>query len=285
MARLPAIFESGPWQMSLGERAAIEGVLAQIRPSLSIEIGTAEGGSLDRIAAYSDEVHTIDIVSTDTPQPDHVHVHVGDSKKVLPRLLELFAADRRNVDFVLVDGDHRAEGVRSDVVNLLRSPAVGKTVIVLHDTMHESVRTGVEDAQLEAYPKISYVELDFLPGYMARSGPFANELWGGLGLVLVDAKKERSPSDTTRDEVRFDQYEMINRMGGSFSGAPGVTSAEAEAYGVRRIQALSDELHEMRGLLDEVLRSGSWRMTAPLRRLKRAAGFGDSGRSEADARR
>jgi hypothetical protein len=270
MARLPPIFESARWQMSFGERAAIEGLLAQCRPSLSIEIGTAEGGSLDRIAAYSAEVHTIDIVPLDAAQPQHVHVHVGDSKRVLPRLLQQFVAKGRNVDFVLVDGDHRSEGVKADVLNLLRSSAVGKTIIVLHDTMNESVRTGVEDAKLERHPKVSYLELDFLPGYMARSGPFADELWGGLGLVLVDADEEGSRSGSTYDEVRYDQYEMIRRMGGSFSEEPGVRSAKAEAYGVRRIQALSDELHWMRGLLDEVLRSGSWRMTAPLRSIKRA---------------
>jgi hypothetical protein len=256
--------------MSFGERAAIEGLLAQCRPSLAIEIGTAEGGSLDRIASYSAEVHTIDIVRLDTAQPRHVHVHVGDSKRVLPRLLEQFAVERRNVDFVLVDGDHRSEGVKADILNLLRSPAVGRTVIVLHDTMNESVRTGVEEAQLETHPKVTYVELDFLPGYMARSGPFAEQLWGGLGLVLVDAEQEGARRGSTHDEVRYDQYAMIRRMGGSFSEEPGMSSAEAEAYGVRRIQALSDELHWMRGLLDEVLRSGSWRMTAPLRSMKRA---------------
>jgi Methyltransferase domain len=285
MARLPAIFESGRWQMSLGERAAIEGLLAQRKPPLSIEIGTAEGGSLDRIAAYSDEVHTIDILPLKSAQPDHVHLHVGDSKKVLPRLLERFAAEGRNVDFVLVDGDHSSEGVKADVLNLLGSPAVGKTVVVLHDTMNEAVRIGIEDALIDTHPKVAYMELDFLPGYMARSGPFADELWGGLGLMIIDAERGRSRNEPAYDEVRYDQYEMIRRMGGSFRVEPGVKGAEAEDYGVRRIQALLDELHEMRMLLDEVLRSGSWRMTAPLRKLKRAAGFGDAGRSETDARR
>jgi hypothetical protein len=147
---------------------------------------------------------------------------------------------------------------------------VARTVIVLHDTMNESVRTGIEDAQLDTFPKVSYVELDFLPGYMARSGPFADQLWGGLGLVLIDDEGERPRGDSAHDEVRYDQYEMIRRMGGSFSGTPGAGTADAEAYGMRRIQALSDELHRMRGLLDEVLRSGSWRMTAPLRSMKRA---------------
>ena len=59
-------FSANPWQMSFGERAAIEGVLAQLRPQLAIEIGTAEGGSLERIAAHSERVISFDLVE---PQP------------------------------------------------------------------------------------------------------------------------------------------------------------------------------------------------------------------------
>ena len=51
------------WQMTFGERAAIEGILAQLRPRVAIEIGTAEGGSLERIAHYSERVHSFDLVT------------------------------------------------------------------------------------------------------------------------------------------------------------------------------------------------------------------------------
>jgi hypothetical protein len=256
--------------MSLGERAALEGLLAQLHPGLSIEIGTAEGGSLDRIAAYSHEVHAFDLYPPQSRQPDHVHLHVGDSKETLPELLEKLGSEGRNVDFALVDGDHTTEGVSADLVNLLASPAVEQTVIVLHDTMNESVRIGLRDAGLESIPKVSYVELDFLPGYMARQGEFADELWGGLGLVLVNAGGGRWRGDSVYDDHRFDAYEMIRRMGGSFGADGSPSDQEAESYGVRRIQALSDELHRLRGILDEMHRSLSWRMTEPLRALKRA---------------
>jgi cephalosporin hydroxylase len=55
-----AIFGRPDWQTPLGDRAAL-GVLTRIKPSLSIEIGTAQGGSLDRIAAHSQEVHALDL--------------------------------------------------------------------------------------------------------------------------------------------------------------------------------------------------------------------------------
>src|SRR5690348_6240653 len=70
---LPLTHDAG-WQMSFGERAALEGVLAQLRPRLAVEIGTAEGGSLERIAAYSEEVHSIDLTHEPVTRalPDHV---------------------------------------------------------------------------------------------------------------------------------------------------------------------------------------------------------------------
>ena len=54
------LFARHEWQMAPGERAAIAGVLAELRPSVSIELGTAQGGSLRTIAAYSEQVHSFD---------------------------------------------------------------------------------------------------------------------------------------------------------------------------------------------------------------------------------
>ena len=61
------ILAPSEWQMTFGERAAIEGMLAQLRPRVAIEIGTAEGGSLERIAYYSERVHSFDIVRPQLP--------------------------------------------------------------------------------------------------------------------------------------------------------------------------------------------------------------------------
>ena len=47
------LLRDSAWQMSYGERAGLEGVLSQLKPALAVEIGTAEGGSLARIAARS----------------------------------------------------------------------------------------------------------------------------------------------------------------------------------------------------------------------------------------
>lgn len=174
------------WQMAPGERAAIEGLLAQIRPKLAIEVGTAEGGSLRRIAHYSEEVHTFDLgPSVDPAEFPNVTFHVGDSHELLPKLLEELAAAGRNVDFALVDGDHRPAGARKDLEDLLGSPALRSSTVVMHDTMNEGVRAGFRRIPWGSFPSVAYADLSFVQ--LDQSATGLGERWGGLGLVVVDA--------------------------------------------------------------------------------------------------
>ncbi|HEY5199178.1 MAG TPA: class I SAM-dependent methyltransferase [Solirubrobacteraceae bacterium] len=178
----------GTWQMSFGERAALEGVLAQVRPRLAVEIGTAEGGSLARIAAHSAEVHSLDLTHEPLSRelPGHVELHTGASADLLGPLLESFVERKLDVDFVLVDGDHSYAGVAGDLETTLRSNATRRSAILLHDTMNAEVRAGIESVRPEAFEKVVYFELDFVPGYIYRTGPVRNQAWGGLGLILTD---------------------------------------------------------------------------------------------------
>jgi Methyltransferase domain len=188
-AAVPEVLRATPWQMSFGERAAFEGLLSQCKPRLALELGRAEGGSLERMAIHCDEVHSIDLSepSEESRSLENVQLHTGDSHALLPELLAGFAAAGRNVDFVLVDGDHSADGVRRDVTDLLDSEALARTLIVLHDTMNEQVRSGIASARPEAVGKVVYVHLDFVPGYVLIDDPAGDHLWGGLGLIVVDA--------------------------------------------------------------------------------------------------
>jgi hypothetical protein len=162
-----------------------------LQPELSVEIGTAEGGSLDRIAAHSREVLSFDLVSPQLPVADaaHVTVHTGDSHALLPAELGRLSDEGRNVDFVLVDGDHSSVGVRQDIEDLLNSAAVSSTVILIHDTTNPTVRAGLDAVHYAAWPKVSQVDLDFVPGYMFREPRLRYELWGGLGVLLVDSSR------------------------------------------------------------------------------------------------
>jgi hypothetical protein len=259
------LLRASDWQMSFGERAALEGLLSQLKPQLAIEIGTAEGGSLSRIAAHSEEVHSFDLVP---PVPEvhalaNVHFHTGDSHELLPRLLAELADDGRSVDFVLVDGDHSTEGVRRDMVDLLDSPAVARTLIVMHDTMNEVVRSGLEQVHYSGYPKVAHVDLDFVAGYMFREPSLKHELWGGLGLVVVDAARPAYFTADPRDQPYHPAFELIRSARDRI-----VDSAEGGETAEERLAALETELEQTRGWLDDVQGSLSWRATKPLRQAK-----------------
>jgi hypothetical protein len=241
------IFDPSPWQMTLGERAALEGVLSQLHPRLAVEIGTAEGGSLRRIAAHSGHVHSFDLVRPDPSMADleNVTLHTGDSRVLLAKALEGFAERGDNVDFALVDGDHTADGVEHDMRQLLASEAVSRTVIVAHDTLNDDVRAGLRRIDYASDPKVAYFDLDFVGGHLSRGGDFDGQLWGGFALVLVDVKP-RQPSTESQFYDLFDLFSIARQalLGGG-------DSRQAQAQ------------------LEQIQRSASWRITAPLRAAKR----------------
>ena len=202
------------WQMSFGERAALEGILAQLRPRLAVEIGTAEGGSLERIASYSAEVHSIDLTHEPVTRelPPHVMFHTGPSAQLLPPLLASFAEAGRELDFALVDGDHSFEGVRADLTALLDSPATRRAVILVHDTMNAEIRAGIESLRLESYAKVVYYELDFVPGYMYREGECRGAVWGGIGLVVTDTERSPDYPLAPRQSRYYEPFALMQRF-------------------------------------------------------------------------
>ena len=214
VAPLPLACDALP-QMSFGERAALEGVLAQVRPELALELGTAEGGSLRRIAAHSPEVHSIDLdhgtLRSRETLPGHVTLHTGSTADLLPSLLRSFEATERNLDFALIDGDHSFDGARGDIEAVLRSPVTRRTVILIHDSMNAEVRAAIESVGLDRYEKVVYHELDFVPGYIYARGAAPNSVWGGLALVLTDVRRSAGYTESTRQSLYHEPYEPIHR--------------------------------------------------------------------------
>ena len=190
---------------------ALQGILTSLEPRLSIEIGTAQGGSLSRVAAASGAVHSFDLEHD--PQrdwPANVHLHSGDSHELLPAFLAELARGDRNVDFVLVDGDHAADGVRRDVEDLLASPAIARTVIVLHDTLNDEVRRGITAAGAEDRPEVVLFDLDFVGGHLSVAGEYENYLWGGLGLILVDREGDAFKAADAGDSTFEDSFTVFS---------------------------------------------------------------------------
>ena len=252
----------GEWLMLPGERAALEGVLSFVHPGLSIEIGTHTGGSLERLSAHSDAVHAFDLVLHPSVTPDrfpNVTFHVGDSHELLPTVLDELARVRKNVDFVLVDGDHRAEGVRQDLADLLSSPCLRETVVLLHDTLNESVRAGLEQVDFSAFANVRFVDLDFIQGRVMREGPQQDELWYGLGLVVTGVGPWNSdwPDTYAASEVYA-----------GFSSSLARADAIEQRLGYRQLVELQREAAEQKALVKLMESSVSWRLAAPLRHLR-----------------
>jgi hypothetical protein len=252
-------FSANPWQMSFGERAVIEGVLAQCKPKLAIEIGTAEGGSLERVAAYSERVISFDLVEPQAAAKTlpNVELRTGDSHVLLAQELERLAAAGEMVDFVLIDGDHTAAGARSDMEDVLASDAVKTTFVLAHDSLNPEVRRGLDEVDYGAHEKVAWVEMDFVGGYVPDEPPLRGECWGGLGLVVVDATGEFGLAHAGRRSRMVPLPDLIWDAAAGIRGerATEHVSSTAEANGNGRAEQL---VAEMQGSL-------SWRLTAPLR--------------------
>jgi len=192
---LPAV-SADRWQMQHGERFALDGLLGALRPRLAIEVGTFEGGSLRRIAAHAEHVHTFDLdpkVAELADEFENVSFHVGDSAELLPRVLAALARDGREVDFALVDGSHTRAAVRADGAALLAAEACRQTVIVFHDSANADVRAGLEDLKLPEHPKVALALLDCVPGYLVQAhddAKLVGQAFNGLALIVLDADRD-----------------------------------------------------------------------------------------------
>ena len=198
-------------EMSLLERVTIEGLLAHIRPAISIELGTSLGASLRQIASWSKRVHTFDLTLKVEPRDyDRVEFHIGDSHKLLSPLLSALHHESQTVQFVLVDGDHSPAGVRQDLIDLLDSPAIADCLVALHDTANDDVRRGIESVPLHDYGKIAWMDLDFVP---SRKPPQRlAEGWGGLGLILIDVSHKGPGAAPARCPPAHNPFRQVRAL-------------------------------------------------------------------------
>jgi hypothetical protein len=266
--------------MSYGERTVIEGMLAMLKPHLAVEVGRAEGGSLRRLAAYSEKVISLDVVEAAGGVADlsNVTAMTGDSHELLPRVLNGLAQDGQNVDFALVDGDHSAVGVCTDIRDLLNSSAVTHTVILAHDTLNEEVRQGMMEVDYDEYQKVAWVDFDFIPGYVAQMSERLGECWGGFGLIVIDSSGTFQSGGPRWSDDLFDQSKLVWPSAHWIRqhGEPGAAAADISLVPDRLLAdarnealVLAAEVERHRAWLRGIEGSASWRITAPLRAVKR----------------
>jgi glycosyltransferase involved in cell wall biosynthesis len=175
------------WQMNDSERMALTGLLARHQPKCSIEVGTYWGGSLSLIAQYSKFVFSVDVDETIPSRFSFKNVSflTGRSTEIVPYLLAALDDAGIPVNFVLIDGDHSAEGVKNDVRCLLSYVPKIPMLVALHDSFNPECRRGMLEADWGESPYCHWVDIDFVPGRVVEhAGPSQGELWGGLALAL-----------------------------------------------------------------------------------------------------
>lgn len=181
------------WQMNDSERLGLAGVLQRLKPECAIEIGTYRGGSLSLIAQFAKVVFSIDIdpsIPGKFRQFSNVSFFTGPSQVILPTLLQELAAAGMPVEFVLIDGDHSAAGVKRDIDIMLDYVPQKPLVIMMHDGFNPECRRGMVEAEWQKSPYVHYVDLDFIPGRVIEHGGGGDgEMWGGLAMAYFSPEK------------------------------------------------------------------------------------------------
>ena len=196
------------WQMSPAEQMGLIYLLQQLRPKVAIEIGTRFGGSLQVLAKYCEKVYSLDI-DPEVParmagQYKNVEYLNGPSTQTLPALLQKLSAQQAELAFVLVDGDHSAQGVRADINAILQFKPIVPLYVVMHDSFNPECRSGLRAAAWLECPHLHWVELDFVGGAVNPSPAFRGQLWGGLALGLLQPEPARGRVEiSSRAELTF----------------------------------------------------------------------------------
>ncbi len=170
-----------------GEFAALVEVVARLEPSVIVEIGSGEGGTLRAWKALAPDATLISVSLTGGPYgggavpaglADH-HLDLDSQKReTLHKVADIL--DGRLIDFLFIDGDHSYEGVHQDFYRygwLVRHGGI----IALHDITEHPRETGVAVHELWAELSERYKTVEFIESGSERGeGP-----WGGIGVVYL----------------------------------------------------------------------------------------------------
>jgi hypothetical protein len=192
------VFDDLPlhWQMTRCEKYALASILEMANAGVAIEIGTYKGGSLQVISKRAGKVYSIDITpecrETLGGRFNNVEFITGDSTRILPGLLRKIAEAGEQLGFVLIDGNHSTEGVKSDINAVLKYVPIRPVYVVFHDSFHPPCREGILAADWGQCDYVHYVEIDFIPGVYHREAfdtARPKSMFGGLALALMRPEK------------------------------------------------------------------------------------------------
>jgi hypothetical protein len=188
------------WQMTRWEKYGFASLLEAAKPKVALEIGTYKGGSLQVIAQHAGKVYSLDLDASLGarlgPRFPNVEFLPGDSRAILPGLIDRIQERDEELGFVLIDGDHSTEGVRDDINAVLRYIPVRPVFIVFHDSFHPPCRQGILTADWAGCEYVDYVEIDFVPGvyhHEAFDTAPARTMFGGLAVAVMRPERRAGP--------------------------------------------------------------------------------------------
>lgn len=207
-AKLIGIDPAIEWQMESSEQLALLALLQNLRPDCAIEVGSRWGGSMQILSRFAKRVISCDIDPTCKerlgPTYPNAEFVTGDSKKTLPVLMKQLQAEAVKVGFLLIDGDHTAQGVQADIQGLLEYVPSCTMYVIMHDSFNPDVRKGIQTARWADNQHVHSVEIDFIPGVLHHGGDAHREMWGGFGLaVLRPDKRTGALSISARKDALF----------------------------------------------------------------------------------
>lgn len=193
----PAAGPELDWSMHDSEKMALLHVLWLSQPVVSLEIGTASGGSLRQIRKHSQETYSIDIDPTVrerlAPSMPEVRFLTGDSARLVRDVLEECRRKGTPLNFALVDGDHTYKGVKADLDAILEYEPSAPLWILMHDSSNPECRRGIAGANWAGNKHVHTVELDFVAGTFNAHDDFMDQVWGGFALALLLPEARTSP--------------------------------------------------------------------------------------------
>ncbi len=189
------------------------------------------------------------VVGAGVPDELAGHVHgkvLGDGALVAAGKV---AQERRNGPVIILGA-----GAETALQAVLDEPEIERARLLLLGTGNALERAALEAVPWLTWPRVRYVDLEYVPPRVIEETPGAERLEGGLGLVVLDADAEAWSAPRPR-------FVPIARL------LPRLRSAWLPP----RIAA--EELQAAYGRADATIAaitsSASWRITAPLRAAKR----------------
>lgn len=185
------------WEMEDSERLGLMALLHRCQPRVAIEVGRHRCGSLTAISQFAEAVYSISTEPIAQEELSHLHnvsVITGTSQDKLPGLMETLRASSKPVDFVLIDGDHSASGVKRDIEIVIGHPPIAPMIVAIHDSFNPDCRRGILEAAWHASKHVHWVEVDLIPGRVIEHGGYGTgELWGGFACALLSPVERKRP--------------------------------------------------------------------------------------------